>query len=62
MAVQPTRSLGLAKRHYRRSLEADYNTMLREEMAGQALNTTTADRDELAAAAREGRAPVFKGD
>lgn len=62
MAAQPTRSLGLAKRHYRRSLEADYNTMLREEMAGQALNTTTADRDELATALREGRAPAFKGD
>ncbi|NBB50449.1 hypothetical protein GVN24_19420 [Rhizobium sp. CRIBSB] len=62
MAAQPTRSLGLAKRHYRRSLEADYSTMLREEMAGQALNTTTADREELAAAVREGRVPSFKGD
>ncbi len=62
LAAQPTRSLGLAKRHYRRSLEADYTTMLREEMAGQALNTTTADRQELADAAKEGRPPQFRGD
>jgi 2-(1,2-epoxy-1,2-dihydrophenyl)acetyl-CoA isomerase len=62
LAAQPTRSLGLAKRHYRRSLEADYNTMLREEMAGQALNTTTADRQELADAAKDGRTPQFRGD
>jgi 2-(1,2-epoxy-1,2-dihydrophenyl)acetyl-CoA isomerase len=62
LAAQPTRSLGLAKRHYRRSLETDFNTMLREEMAGQALNTLTADRQELAQAVREGRPPQFSGD
>ena len=62
LAAQPTRSLGLAKRHYRRSLEADFNTMLREEMAGQALNTLSADRQEFAQAAKEGRPPRFTGD
>ena len=62
LAEQPTRSLGLAKRHYRRSLEADWNTMLREEMAGQALNTTTADRDEMTRAMAEGRKPRFTGE
>lgn len=62
LADQPTRSLGLAKRHYRRSLEADFNTMLREEMAGQALNTLSADRQEMAKAAKEGRPPQFTGD
>jgi 2-(1,2-epoxy-1,2-dihydrophenyl)acetyl-CoA isomerase len=62
LADQPTRGLGLAKRHYRRSLEADWNTMIREEMAGQALLTTTADRAEIAKAAAEGRKPVFIGD
>ena len=62
LAAQPTRSLGLAKRHYRRSLEADFNTMLREEMAGQALNSITADRQEATKAATEGRKPNFTGD
>jgi 2-(1,2-epoxy-1,2-dihydrophenyl)acetyl-CoA isomerase len=62
MAVQPTRALGLAKRHYRRSLEADFATMLREEMAGQALISVTADREELANAMKEGRPPEFRGD
>jgi 2-(1,2-epoxy-1,2-dihydrophenyl)acetyl-CoA isomerase len=62
MAVQPTRALGLAKRHYRRSLEADYTTMLREEMAGQALTSITADREELTNAVKEGRPPEFRGD
>ena len=62
LARQPTRSLGLAKRHYRRSLEADWATMLREEMAGQALNWTTADRAEMAKAMAEGRKPIFTGE
>lgn len=62
MAEQPTRGLGLAKRHYRRSLEADWNTMLREEMAGQALNSVTADRQEAVKAVAEGRRPIFTGD
>lgn len=62
LAQQPTRSLGLAKRHYRRSLEADWNTMIREEMAGQALNSITSDRAEAAKAAAEGRKPIFTGD
>ena len=62
LAQGPTRSLGLTKRHYRRSLEADYTTMLREEMTGQALNSTTADRLEANKAAAEGRAPKFTGD
>ncbi|TWH87108.1 1,4-dihydroxy-2-naphthoyl-CoA synthase [Novosphingobium taihuense] len=61
-AEQPTRAVGLAKRHYRRSLEVDWNTMLREEMAGQALYTTSADRNEILAAGREGRKPVLTGD
>jgi 2-(1,2-epoxy-1,2-dihydrophenyl)acetyl-CoA isomerase len=62
LADQPTRGIGLAKRHYRRSLEADWNTMLREEMAGQALYSTSADRNEILAAGREGRKPVLTGD
>ncbi|MDF8334963.1 enoyl-CoA hydratase/isomerase family protein [Novosphingobium cyanobacteriorum] len=62
LADQPTRSLGLAKRHYRRSLEADFNTMMREEMAGQALNSTTVDRQEAGKARGEGRKPRFVGD
>jgi 2-(1,2-epoxy-1,2-dihydrophenyl)acetyl-CoA isomerase len=62
LAAQPTRSLGLAKRHYRRSLEVDFNTMLREEMNGQALNAITADRQETLAAMKEGRRPVHRGD
>ncbi|MDO7833439.1 enoyl-CoA hydratase/isomerase family protein [Sphingobium sp. HBC34] len=62
LADQPTRGIGLAKRHYRRSLETDWNTMLREEMAGQALYTTTADRNEILAAGREGRKPELTGD
>lgn len=62
LAQGPTRSLGLTKRHYRRSLEADWSTMLREEMAGQALNSITADRKEAANAAAEGRRPNFTGD
>jgi len=62
LAQGPTRSLGLTKRHYRRSLEVDMNTMLREEMAGQAFNSTTADRAEAAKAASEGRRPNYTGD
>lgn len=62
LADQPTRAVGLAKRHYRRSLEVDWNTMLREEMAGQAIYTTTADRNEILAAGREGRKPQLTGD
>ncbi|GAA4768463.1 enoyl-CoA hydratase/isomerase family protein [Novosphingobium ginsenosidimutans] len=62
LAEQPTRGLGLAKRHYRRSLEADWSTMLREEMAGQALLTTSADRNEILAASAEGRKPLLTGD
>lgn len=62
LAEGPTRSLGLTKRHYRRSLEADFNTMLREEMAGQALNSITADRAEATKAASEGRRPDYSGD
>lgn len=62
LAEQPTRAVGLAKRHYRRSLEVDWNTMLREEMAGQAIYTTSADRNEILAAGREKRNPVLTGD
>jgi 2-(1,2-epoxy-1,2-dihydrophenyl)acetyl-CoA isomerase len=62
LAQGPTRSYGLTKRHYRRSLEADYTTMLREEMAGQALNSITEDRNEANKAATEGRPPKFTGD
>lgn len=62
LAQGPTRALGLTKRHYRRSLEADWNTMLREEMAGQALNSISADRQEANKAAAEKRPPKFTGD
>lgn len=62
LAEQPTRGLGLAKRHYRRSLEADWTTILREEMAGQALITTSIDRNEIMAAALENRTPILTGD
>lgn len=62
LAQGPTRSLGLAKRHYRRSLECDFNTIMREEMAGQALNALTADRAEGLKAMAERRPPKFIGD
>ncbi|MBB3940357.1 2-(1,2-epoxy-1,2-dihydrophenyl)acetyl-CoA isomerase [Novosphingobium fluoreni] len=62
LADQPTRAIGLAKRHYRRSLEADWNTVLREEMTGQALYSTSTDRNEIIAAGREGRKPTLTGN
>lgn len=62
LAQGPTRSLGLTKRHYRRSLESDYATMLHAEQAGQALNSVTADRIEANKAAAEGRRPDYTGD
>lgn len=62
LAQGPTRALGLTKRHYRRSLEADYATMLHAEQAGQALNSITADRIEANKAAAEGRRPKYTGD
>ncbi len=62
LAQQPTRAMGLAKRNYRRSLEGDWNTILREEMAAQAFVALTADKKEFNQALAEGRDPVFTGD
>lgn len=62
LAAGPTRSIGLAKRMYRRSLESDLRTARSEEGAAQALITTTADRLEGVQSFIERRPPEFIGD
>jgi 2-(1,2-epoxy-1,2-dihydrophenyl)acetyl-CoA isomerase len=62
LAEGPTRSLGLAKRLYRRSLVSDLETSLAEERAATAMLTVTRDRNEGATAFLEGRKPVFTGE
>jgi 2-(1,2-epoxy-1,2-dihydrophenyl)acetyl-CoA isomerase len=62
LATGPTRSLGLTKRLYRRSLVSDLETALSEERAATAMLTVTHDRNEGANAFLEGRRPQFTGE
>jgi 2-(1,2-epoxy-1,2-dihydrophenyl)acetyl-CoA isomerase len=62
LAAGPTRTLGLTKRLYRRSLDSDMMGMINEETAGQALNSTTGDRVEGMKAFAENRPPRFTGN
>jgi 2-(1,2-epoxy-1,2-dihydrophenyl)acetyl-CoA isomerase len=62
LANGPTRSLGLTKRLYRRSLASDMATSLEEERAATALISTTADRREGVQSFVENRPPKFVGD
>ena len=62
LADGPTRSLGQAKRLYRRSLECDMRTAFNEETAASTMLTTTHDRSEGVRAFLERRPPVFTGD
>jgi 2-(1,2-epoxy-1,2-dihydrophenyl)acetyl-CoA isomerase len=62
LAAGPTRSLGLTKRLYRRSLVSDMATAFAEEATATALVTQTADRQEGVRALLEGRRPNFTGE
>jgi 2-(1,2-epoxy-1,2-dihydrophenyl)acetyl-CoA isomerase len=62
LAEGPTRSLGQAKRLYRRSLETDMRTAFGEETAAATMLTTTHDRSEGVLALMEGRPAVFTGE
>jgi 2-(1,2-epoxy-1,2-dihydrophenyl)acetyl-CoA isomerase len=62
LANGPTRSLGLTKRLYRRSLDSDMLTAFEEERAAQALISTTADRREGLASFVERRPAKFTGN
>jgi len=61
LAEGPTRSLGLTKRLYRRSLVSDMATSFAEEANATALLSQTQDRVEGVKALIEGRAPKFTG-
>ena len=61
LASGPTRSIGMAKRLYRRALDSDVTTALSEERAAIALLSTTEDRTEGVMSYVEGRKPDFKG-
>jgi 2-(1,2-epoxy-1,2-dihydrophenyl)acetyl-CoA isomerase len=61
LATGPTRSLGQAKRLYRRSLVSDMATAFAEEAAATAMVSQTVDRIEGVKALIEGRRPVFTG-
>lgn len=61
LAAGPTRSLGQAKRLYRRSSETDMRTAFAEETAASTMLTTTHDRTEGVKAFFEGRKPDFTG-
>lgn len=62
LAAGPTRSIGLAKRLYRRSLESDLRGAYDQEVAALALATTTADRVEGVKSFIERRTPEFEGN
>jgi 2-(1,2-epoxy-1,2-dihydrophenyl)acetyl-CoA isomerase len=62
LATGPTRSFGLTKRLYRRSLVPSIDTSLSEERAATAMLTVTHDRNEGARAFLEGRRPTFTGE
>jgi 2-(1,2-epoxy-1,2-dihydrophenyl)acetyl-CoA isomerase len=61
LAVGPTRTLGVMKRLYRRSLTNDMATMFTEEADATALISQTEDREEGVTAFLEGRPPRFTG-
>ena len=62
LAAGPTRSLGMTKRLYRRSLDSDMLTAFEEERAAQALISTTHDRREGLLSFVERRPASFTGD
>jgi 2-(1,2-epoxy-1,2-dihydrophenyl)acetyl-CoA isomerase len=62
LATGPTRSVGMAKRLYRRSLDSDLRTAREEEAAALALISTTKDRLEGVQSFIERRPPDFIGD
>jgi 2-(1,2-epoxy-1,2-dihydrophenyl)acetyl-CoA isomerase len=62
LAAGPTRSLGLTKRLYRRSLSSDMASSFEDERNATALISTTADRYEGVASFVERRPPNFIGD
>ncbi len=62
LAEGPTRSLAMAKRLYRRSLDSDITTAMEAERNAQALISTTTDRQEGLKSFLEGRTPTFIGD
>jgi 2-(1,2-epoxy-1,2-dihydrophenyl)acetyl-CoA isomerase len=61
LAAGPTRTLGVTKRLYRRSLTSDMATMFAAEADATALVSTTEDRQEGVKAFVEGRPPEFTG-
>lgn len=61
LAAGPTRSLGQAKRLYRRSLVSDMATAFAEEAAAVAMVSQTEDRIEGVRSLVEGRRPEFRG-
>jgi 2-(1,2-epoxy-1,2-dihydrophenyl)acetyl-CoA isomerase len=61
LAAGPTRSLGVMKRLYRRSLTSDMATMFMEEADATALISQTDDRQEGVTAFLENRLPNFTG-
>jgi 2-(1,2-epoxy-1,2-dihydrophenyl)acetyl-CoA isomerase len=61
LAAGPTRTLGLTKRLYRRSLSSDMETAFEDERNATALISTTADRREGVLSFVEGRPAAFEG-
>jgi 2-(1,2-epoxy-1,2-dihydrophenyl)acetyl-CoA isomerase len=61
LASGPTRTLGLTKSLYRRSLSVDMATSFEQEQAATALISTTEDRTEGVMSFIEGRPPNFTG-
>jgi 2-(1,2-epoxy-1,2-dihydrophenyl)acetyl-CoA isomerase len=62
IAAGPTRSLGISKQMYRRSLTSNMETMFYEEADATALVTQTHDRVEGVKALMENRPPEFTGN
>lgn len=62
LAAGPTRSLGMTKRLYRRSLSSDMSTAFEDERNATALLSTTADRREGVVSLMEGRPAKFIGN
>jgi 2-(1,2-epoxy-1,2-dihydrophenyl)acetyl-CoA isomerase len=62
LAAGPTRTLGLTKRLYRRSLSSDMATAFEDERNATALISTTADRREGVVSFVERRPANFVGD